>query len=190
MNRETVWELPTDKQLGLTFSQNQPELTPQLSCPMVTLLRGLRRAAISTLKRSVLARSNSPPSKKIFPLFFKPLEPWRITWILEFVPAPLMSPVTTATLYTIPEGIRNLVRKKRREEKRLRVIFLIGCTLGSTGFPPAFLSFRLTQCNASFVFVPRIPLRNAQLPSDCRNFVTTNFPSHGPMGFLSPCGDN
>lgn len=108
----------------LTFSQNQPELTPQLSCPMVTLLRGLSRAAISTLKRSVLARSNSPPSKKIFPLFFKPLEPWRITWILELVPAPLISPVTTATLYTMPGGVRSLVRGEKEGRRRVWELWL------------------------------------------------------------------
>ena len=40
---------------------------------MVTLLRGLRRAAISTLKMSVRSRSNFPPSKN--------------TWIQKFFPA-------------------------------------------------------------------------------------------------------
>lgn len=131
---------------------------------MVTLLRGLRRAAISTLKRSVLARSNSPPSKKIFPLFFKPLEPWRITWILEFVPAPLISPVTTATLYTIPEGIRNSVRKKKKEEKRLRVIIFDWIYIGLYWFPTGLFSFRLTHSAMLHLFSFHT---YSQLPSDC-----------------------
>lgn len=46
-----------------TFSQYQPALTPSLLWPMVTLLRGLRSAAISMLKMSVRPRSNFPPAK-------------------------------------------------------------------------------------------------------------------------------
>lgn len=46
-----------------TLSQYQPALTPSLSCPMVTLLRGLRSEAISTLKMSVRPRSNFPPAR-------------------------------------------------------------------------------------------------------------------------------
>lgn len=199
MNGEQPWQLPADKTLGcvgpvvalcdlrgpfqtecfislwwlsLTFSQNQPELTPQLSCPMVTLLRGLRRAAISTLKRSVLARSNSPPSKKIFPLFFKPLEPWRITWILELVPAPLISPVTTATLYTMPGGIRNLVREKRSEEKSQRVMALIWFMLETLFIShwsvsasdlhtmQCFICFCPTHNSAKYTSTFRLPKRN------------------------------
>lgn len=131
---------------------------------MVTLLRGLRRDAISTLKRSVLARSNSPPSRKIVPLFFKPLEPCRITWILEFVPAPLISPVTTATLYTIPGGIRNLVRKKKKREgnkKKMNFRSFYWIYIGLCCFPTGLFNFQL----ASLVSVLHIPLRNAQLPS-------------------------
>lgn len=48
-----------------TLSQYQPALTPSLSCPMVTLPRGLRSAATSTLKMSVRLRSNFPPTKNI-----------------------------------------------------------------------------------------------------------------------------
>ena len=50
----------------LAFSQYHPELTPSLSCPMVTRLRGLSRAATSTVKMSVKARSNLPPSKNTY----------------------------------------------------------------------------------------------------------------------------
>ena len=85
-----------------TFSQYQPAPTAPLSCPMVTLLRGLISSQISTLKMSMMPRSNAPPSRKTLPLFFPPLDPCITMWILESVPAPLMSPVITWTLYTMP----------------------------------------------------------------------------------------
>lgn len=61
---------------SLTFSQYQPLLTPTLPCPMETRLRGLRRTASSMWKMSVRARSNTPPPRKIFPLFLLPLAPY------------------------------------------------------------------------------------------------------------------
>lgn len=51
------------RSVNFTLSQYHPGLTPSLSCPIVTLLRGLRSAAISTLKMSVKPRSNCPPSR-------------------------------------------------------------------------------------------------------------------------------
>lgn len=57
------WELLDGVHVHLTFSQYQPALTPLLLWPMVTLLRGLRSAAISMLKMSVRPRSNFPPAK-------------------------------------------------------------------------------------------------------------------------------
>lgn len=57
-----------------TLSQCHPALTPSLSCPMVTLLRGLRRAAISTLKISVKPRSNFPPAKNTWKKVMEELE--------------------------------------------------------------------------------------------------------------------
>lgn len=61
---------------SLTFSQYQPRLTPMLPCPMETRLRGLRRTARSMWKISVRPLSNTPPSRKIFPLFLFPLAPY------------------------------------------------------------------------------------------------------------------
>lgn len=166
---------------------------------MVTLLRGLRRDAISTLKRSVLARSNSPPSRKIVPLFFKPLEPCRITWILEFVPAPLISPVTTATLYTIPGGIRNLVRKKKKKgrgiKKRWISDLFIGFTLGSAAFPPVFLTSNSLHL---FLFCTYLWETHSYLQAVWEKQVCADkIPVIQPSGekicvgfFLSPYGDN
>lgn len=57
------WSVRICVRVRCTLSQYHPALTPSLSCPMVTLLRGLRSEAISTLKMSVRPRSNFPPAK-------------------------------------------------------------------------------------------------------------------------------